>query len=332
MKKVLIIGCILLLCIVACCGSLIGGLLLWHNSQPQIEAKVVVEDGSVQVKHAGQVATVDASQDLYVGDEVTTDATSTASVVFVNNSISRLNHNTDLVISKVDNDGNTIDLQLISGQIWNRVQKVLAGGEFKIDGNGVIAAVRGTVFDFQADGSDTKARVSVFQGTVGVNDQQAGFTGDIKEDNFVDLSKTGKAITDKMENSPLDQTWVSWNQDKDTTVENFLKNHPRIFDLLQQLYPDKITASGSDGLASSAVQALPFDPNQQWTSDTGSNICSSFPAGREVLSLFQNFGFIFGPKSGAITHLLETYLNDCQDGVMSQQEYDAFNVELNALQ
>jgi len=125
-------------------------------------ARLEVEDGEVLIKRSGDgdYKNVEGKDvELNAGDSIKTMDDGFASVVYVDDSITRLDRNTELLIQEMsfEEDGfglNTADtkLQLAGGHIWNNVRKLTdQDSSFEVSTSNTIAAVRGTKFDVWFD-------------------------------------------------------------------------------------------------------------------------------------------------------------------------------------
>jgi len=141
----------------------------------QIQQTVLqIESGSVMIN--GMPATDGAV--LREGDELKIGESATASILFFDDSVSRLAPGTSLVIADLDGaagaDESHVLLRLEIGNIWSKVTKLInQDSTFAVETNDVVAAVRGSAFDVSVDETGQMEVVAV-EHTIALTDAETG--------------------------------------------------------------------------------------------------------------------------------------------------------------
>lgn len=168
----LIISVIVVICIVGA---------VWFTLNPDIakaesKAQLVIESGTVQVKHAGGLwITAENGMPLYESDSVKTGDNTSASIILFESSIIRLDSNTEVTLQEIiqQTGENSVTIQQGTGRTWNTIQKISGIDDYEVQTPTAVASVRGTSFDVYilADGNTT---VGVGNGTVDVSSIRNG--------------------------------------------------------------------------------------------------------------------------------------------------------------
>jgi hypothetical protein len=129
-------------------GSLEQGLLLSVQS-------------TVELKRAGQTSyqVVDRSTSISQGDAVRTNTTGRARIKWPNGTITVVEEDSEIVITTLQDGGNKSSIQLVLGDVWAKVNRVLGTGEYyEIESDDAVAAVRGTVFRMRHRNKETSVQ------------------------------------------------------------------------------------------------------------------------------------------------------------------------------
>ena len=145
--------------------------LVWFTLTPEVaKAQLIIESGTVQIKHAGGIWT--SAQNgtlLYQSDTVKTESNTSASIVLFRSSIIRLDSNTEVTIQEIiEQEGETsVKIQQDMGRTWNTISKISGIDNYEVQTPTTVASVRGTSFDVYilANGNVT---ITVGNGTVNV--------------------------------------------------------------------------------------------------------------------------------------------------------------------
>lgn len=123
---------------------------------PQVEIKLPNKEKFEQ-------AVADAN--VPVGATVRTNDTGRAQLLYPNKSVTRLDHNSEIVVESFTPSPSQTKVSLKKGKIWSRVAKLFGQESFQTESQNLVATVRGTSFghNIMADGADT---VMVTEGKV----------------------------------------------------------------------------------------------------------------------------------------------------------------------
>lgn len=118
------------------------------------ENRLRVEQGSVDIVHAdGTSDTVVSEASVVVGDEITVSSNGFAAIYWFDDSVSRLKSGTTMRITAADYapediSQTHIDFDVVAGTVWSKVMDLVNGSSrFTASGGGVVAGVRGTIFN-----------------------------------------------------------------------------------------------------------------------------------------------------------------------------------------
>jgi hypothetical protein len=135
-------------------------------------ATVEVIDPQVAIRRGdGGFAGLSGSAELGQGDQVQTDTTGFAEVVFFDGSWQRVEADTTLTLTElVDIEGGqTVRTGIDKGRAWQRVESLTDDEDaFEVDTPVAVASVRGTSFAIECAGEPTTCRYSVVDGVVDV--------------------------------------------------------------------------------------------------------------------------------------------------------------------
>jgi hypothetical protein len=119
--------------------------------------------GKATVKHAdGKEEEVSAELAMVPGDTITIQSGGAGTLVWFDDSISRLKEGTTLTIDKADFDTNDvtktdIDFHVVKGEIWNKVQGLVnPDSKFLSYAGSVVSGVRGSTYNLIVEGDSVK--------------------------------------------------------------------------------------------------------------------------------------------------------------------------------
>lgn len=122
----------------------------------------------VRTKRGAKFAEISKTKAVRVGNLVRTDDTGLAQVDYGDGSYTRLDHNTKFQIKKLTDDAGDrqVKTTLISGQTFNRVEKLTESESFVQSTAGVAAAVLGTTFAVARDPDAETSTFTLIEGTL----------------------------------------------------------------------------------------------------------------------------------------------------------------------
>ena len=147
-KLRLIIPLIVIICVI----GLVWIFFLSESAKAdEPKAQLVIESGTVQVKHAGESWTIaEDSMNLFESDSIKTGENSSATIILFKSSVIRLDSNTEVTIKKLINDEEEkgVTIQQNAGRTWNTVTQVSGMDNYDVETPTAVASVRGTSFDY----------------------------------------------------------------------------------------------------------------------------------------------------------------------------------------
>lgn len=190
--------------------ALISGAGYWVwtlGSVPGINhesVELVVQEGGVQVKKPSVDAweSAESGMKLEKGWSVKTDASGLATIRFYHQGESRLDRNSEVVITEASyqsesRTGMKAEMELKTGRIWSRVLRLLdLESSYVIKASDVVATVRGTSFDLEKRSSgEVVVGVGESAVTVRMPDKTAKA---IADGSFVIFSQKGSIASESM--------------------------------------------------------------------------------------------------------------------------------------
>lgn len=147
---------------------------------------------------------------LEPGTRIRTGADGRAEVNFDDGSSVLVRSNTTMVLSGVKRQQpKKMSLLIFFGRIWNKVTRSIGDqASYEVHTPLVVCGVRGTAFE-TAVGEDGSVRVTVDQGSVGVNDQSQGQLIHPGQEIEVDVDRFGVVSQSRW---PVD--WAQWQEQK----------------------------------------------------------------------------------------------------------------------
>jgi hypothetical protein len=175
-QKIFIIGFFVVLAIVAI-------IKIRPNSSQQEgvaseQYRLIVLAGDVTLKRSGaaDVAVTDTIE-VMAGDQITTSVTGRARLRWPNGTLTTIEEDSKITISELSDGGSRSRIELIFGDMWSRVTRILGSGEYyEVQTQDTVAAVRGTTF--RTTYRNRKARVQTLESKVRVVARRADGTTD----------------------------------------------------------------------------------------------------------------------------------------------------------
>lgn len=137
----LIIPVIVILCII--------GLIWFSQTSEAVTAQLIIDSGTVQVKHAdGSWTNAQSGILLAASDSIKTGSNTSASVIFFESSIIRLDSDTEITIQQIieQDEEISIKIQQDAGRTWNAISKISGIDDYEVQTPTSVASVRGTGF------------------------------------------------------------------------------------------------------------------------------------------------------------------------------------------
>lgn len=198
-------------------------LLFLTQKSSVAAAQLIIDSGSVQIKHSGDVWVVaEDGMLLFQSDSIKTGDNSSASIVLFKSSIIRLDSNTEVTLKNIiQKETRSITIQQDTGRTWSTIQKISGVDDYEVQTPTAVASVRGTSFDVNIAENEATI-VSVVKGIVNVTmfDLGAIYSVDIGEGYSVevDYDKIGDP-----EQFDLDD-WIRYNLLMDESFIDDLKD------------------------------------------------------------------------------------------------------------
>lgn len=158
MKKLIIFGIILLIALIV--FTILGVRAV--TATPDLETPGVIleiDEGGVEIWPAGGDTWQRAKdgQVLNSGDRIRTLDGSSVGIIFYDNSVMRLDENTEIVISELEIDtenylDQNVGIEVVVGRAWSRIMNLLdLDSSYEVSTSSVAATVRGTAFSISVD-------------------------------------------------------------------------------------------------------------------------------------------------------------------------------------
>jgi|GEM_PF-6448720 len=155
--------------------------------------KLIVLAGDVSVIRSGKVVaqSIADSTEVTVGDQVNTSLTGRARLRWPNGTLTTIDEDSQVRIAELSDGGSKSRLELIVGDMWSKVTRILGPGEFyEVETRETVAAVRGTIF--RTTYRKNRARIEAIENIVRVTSRKAD--GTIQEDGSIDLDERTQAV------------------------------------------------------------------------------------------------------------------------------------------
>lgn len=209
--------------------------IIWLVLNPSVEAEevnaqLVIDSGTVQVKHeGGSWTSAENGMLLYQSDSVKTGDNSSASIILFETSVVRLDSNTEVTIDELTQQEETnVLLSQDSGRTWNTISKMSGIDDYEVQTPTTVASVRGTAFVVIVEENGT-TYYGVSHGVLNVSSISNGVIQD-----QIDVSGNESVlviinlINESLEINPFEMDeWV---------LENLLKDEQFVEDLMDELY------------------------------------------------------------------------------------------------
>ena len=155
-------------------------------------------------------------QKIPAGTKIMTDNIARAQLVFPNGTITRLDKNTEVELTSLQQAPSKIKVSLNLGRIWSRVTKILGKEElYQTETDTVVATVRGTSYGHELRGK--KSIIMVAESNVDASCQKIKQAIRVKEGYKVDLTCNLDIEPKIVKINELDKKteWYIFNQEQD---------------------------------------------------------------------------------------------------------------------
>lgn len=146
-------------------------VFLWSSQSPTVKAQLVIDSGTVEVKHADGVwDSADNGMLLFSDDTVKTGDNTSASIILFESNVIRLDSNSEVTLKEVmrQADAISVKIQQDEGRVWYRVSKISGIDTYEVQTPAAVASVRGTSFFIRVQANKTTI-VGVGTGVVNVS-------------------------------------------------------------------------------------------------------------------------------------------------------------------
>ena len=162
-------------------------IFVWFTLSPDaVRAQLIIESGSVQVKHSGEPwISAQNGMLLHQSDYIKTGNNTSASIILFESSIIRLDSNTEVALQEIfDQEGkSSVTIDQNAGRTWNTVRKISGIDDYEVQTPTTVASVRGTAFVVIVEPNGT-TYYGVSHGTLNVSSISNGVIQDT-----IDLKK-----------------------------------------------------------------------------------------------------------------------------------------------
>lgn len=237
MRKIFFLIIAVLVIIIFC---IIGFVWLTSNPDAEAKAQLVIESGTVQVKHAGESWTSGQNGTLlYPSDSVKTEDNASAIIILFKSSIIRLDSNTEVMLQEIlEQEGETsVTIKQDAGRTWNTVLKISGIDNYEVQTPTTIASVRATAFVVIVQPNGT-TYYGVAHGILNVSSVSNDTIQDV-----IDLNENESVIVyidmvnKSLEIKPFDKDdWIIENLLKDEQFRNDVKEE--LYSRIEQYIPE----------------------------------------------------------------------------------------------
>ena len=214
-KLLLIIPVIVIICIV--------GFVWFTVSAEVVQAQLIIESGTVEVKHVGE-SWISAQNGmlLYQSDYVKTGNNTSASIVLFESSVIRLDSNTEVMIQEiVQQEGETsVKIKQEAGRTWNTILNISGIDDYELQTPTTVASVRGTSFSSYVGPLTGLTDIGVARGIVYVSSILNGVVIDMIEVHGDEAVTVDPDLIDQpLVTKPfIEDDWVRTNKQKDEDI------------------------------------------------------------------------------------------------------------------
>jgi len=201
--------------------SIIGFVWFITQTSDVASAQLVIDYGTVQVKHTGSWTEATSGMELYQSDSVRTGYNASASIILFKGSVIRLDNNTEITLKKIiQQEETSVTIQQDAGRTWNTVKKISGIDNYEVQTPTTVASVRGTSFDVNVNEMGITV-VSVIKGIVNVSKTENGTVYSVELNANWSITIDHDKMGQQQPFEPDD--WIQYNLLKDDTFKGDLK-------------------------------------------------------------------------------------------------------------
>lgn len=212
------------------------------------EVRLLILEGNPQVKSLGEEwQEAEQMQIMRIGDKIMTDHNDIVEILFFNNSVTRLDYNTEITINTFSKKQETeeVALELEGGRAWNKVMKAFSDvSDFSVKTHNSLVSAQNATFDVAVQ-KDQPTKIMVVDHLIDVKILESntdsvvaktkvteGYAVEVQISDEKTMAQAAQ-ITPLEDNSQETNEWMTNNLTKD---ENHLKQ-------LEEQYTENIVAS-----------------------------------------------------------------------------------------
>jgi len=227
----LIIPVIIIICVI--------GLIWFTQASESVQAQLIIDSGTVQVKQeGGQWTSAEDGMLISQSYSVRTGDNSSATVILFESSIIRLDSNTEITLEEMIKEAETsVKITQDSGRTWNTVLKISGIDDYEVQTPTTVASVRGTAFVIIVQPNGT-TYYGVSHGILNVSYVSNGsIQGSIDVSGNESVIVYVDMIGQTLEIKPFDiDDWVLQNLLEDEQLRNDIKNE--IYSRIEPYIPE----------------------------------------------------------------------------------------------
>ncbi|MBD3360232.1 hypothetical protein GF366_00350, partial [Candidatus Peregrinibacteria bacterium] len=176
--------------------------------------------GDVCVERDGEKLEVEKGMRIYQNDKITTGEDGFASIKFFDDSVSRLDERTRVVINELLKPSDTsieshVEVSLLEGEMWSRVVNLVEGeSSFVVEANDVFTAAQRAAFNVRV--FDSSIEIGVFDHMVNVSSSDDNEKGEkIVSGKKAFLNNSKEVEVSEIDKDDKQIAWVRENLDND---------------------------------------------------------------------------------------------------------------------
>lgn len=175
---------------------------------------------AVKLPKAGKFAEAKNNQIILEGTQIQTGPTGRAQVVFPAGTVTRIDNNGLITITKASDGPENIVITILKGRVWSRIKKLLGNESYSTETSNLVATVRGTSYGHGlVEGGFDKG--TVFKGKVQMTCKKSNDSMEVipNKKAMVNCEQhTGMEMLDMDSKDKIDE-WLMFNKAQDIVIE-----------------------------------------------------------------------------------------------------------------